>query len=260
MSSSVQNQLARRLRELHVPGNPIVFGNVYDAATASLVAAHPAAKAIATASYAIAATHGAADNDLTLEDNLASIAKIALVAQKANLPLTVDIQDGYADLAHTIREIVRLGAVGCNLEDVDNATNTLRPVDDAVARIKLTLATARDAGVPDFALNARTDVLGFDGTIEDAIARGKAYLAAGATTAFVWGGPKGRGVRTEEVRQLVAGLDGRVNVLRSSKTDALTISELKDIGVARVSVGPALYRAAMDGYKQALDNLLGTSA
>lgn len=60
--------------------------------------------------------------------------------------------------------------------------------------------------MPDFCVNARTDALGHGGSIEESIDREKAYLAAGATTVFVWGGGDRRGVSAEEVKQLVEAL------------------------------------------------------
>ena len=186
-SSKNQNELAKQLKALHQPGNPVVFTNIWDAATAAAVVAHPATKAVATASYAIAASSGLSDNDMDFETNLARIKLIAPVVAKAGLPLTVDMQDGYDDVAATIRQIIAVGAVGCNVEDVDNRAGKLRSVEDAVQRIKIAREATQAAGVLDFCINARVDVLGLDpnSTIEDAIARGKAYLAAGATTVFV---------------------------------------------------------------------------
>jgi 2-methylisocitrate lyase-like PEP mutase family enzyme len=252
-----QNELARRLRALHVPGNPVVFANVYDGATAQIVASLPHAKAIATASYAIAGTYGLEDNDMTLEQNLAGIEKVAAVTQKAQLPLTADLQDGYKDVAITIQRVIKLGVVGCNLEDVDKTAGNLRSLDEAVERIKTALRAATDAGVPDFVVNARTDVLGFGGSVQDAVTRAQAYLDAGAANAFVWGGPKGRGLSADEVRTLVKELKGRVNVLMRPQAGYLNVQDLKEIGVARISVGPAAYRAAMAGFKETAEKILG---
>ncbi|KAF7174509.1 hypothetical protein CNMCM5623_007597 [Aspergillus felis] len=132
-TKSMQNDLAVKFRKLHVPGEPLVLTNVYDAATASIIAEHPSTKAIATASYAVAASQGIADEKLTLSQNLATVRSIAAVLKAdgdglPRIPLTVDIQDGYEDVAATIRELIALGAVGCNLEDFDNANNRLRPM------------------------------------------------------------------------------------------------------------------------------------
>ncbi|KAL2820521.1 phosphoenolpyruvate phosphomutase-domain-containing protein [Aspergillus cavernicola] len=250
--NTFQNELAIRFRSLHIPGQPLVLTNVYDAATASLIAKHPGTKAIATASFAIAASQGIADNELTLSQNLASLRPIAgaiSVNSHPKLPLTVDVQDGY-DIAETIKEIIELGAVGCNIEDVDNSTDQMRPLAEAVSRIELALQIAGDYGVPDFAINARTDILGSGGSIEDAIERGTAFLNAGACTVFVWGGPGGRGISREEIEKLVAAFDGRLNVKLVLKDGFLTIPELKQIGVARISMGPELFRAAMRAFEE----------
>src|SRR5207302_1691739 len=110
--------------------------------------------------------------------------------------------------------------------------------------------SAKEAGVPNFVINARTDVLGFGGSIEEALERGKAYLAAGATTAFVWGGNGGRGVSKAEVVKLCDAFEGRLNVKLCLGEGFLTVKELREIGVARISVGPELYKVAMKAYKE----------
>jgi 2-methylisocitrate lyase-like PEP mutase family enzyme len=167
----------------------------------------------------------------------------------------VDVQDGY-DVAETIKEVIKLGAVGCNIEDFNNSTDQIRPLPEAVNRIELALRTARDLGVPEFVINARTDILASGGSIEDAIQRGKAFLEAGACTVFVWGGPGGRGVSREEIEKLVSAFDGRLNVKLVLKDGFLTIPELKQLGVARVSMGPELYKAAMRAFEQTANELL----
>jgi 2-methylisocitrate lyase-like PEP mutase family enzyme len=256
MDPSAQNALAQHFRALHIPGKPVILANVYDAATANVILSNPHAKAVATASYAIAATYGVNDDDMTLEQNLAGISKVAAVVVPSGLPLTVDLQDGYDDVARTVREAIRLGAVGCNLEDVHGKAAQLRSVDEAVSRIRLALQAAAGAGVPQFAVNARTDVLGYGGQVEDAIERGTAYLAAGATTVFVWGGPKGRGVSSEEVKALAEALGGKVNVKLNIRPGFATVKELRSLGVARISVGPELFHTAMTAYKDEASKLL----
>lgn len=191
---------------------------------------------------------------MDLETNLAAVRRIGPVAIKHDKPLTVDLQDGYGDrLEEAIEGIIDAGASGCNLEDRDNVTGKLYSLDEAVQRVKRVLETAKKAGVPDFVLNARTDAVFLNGDVDDAIVRGRAYLEAGATTAFIWGGPK-RGLRTEEVKRLVAELGGRINV--SAKPDGLSIRELAEIGVARVSVGPRLWRAANAAFEKEAAKLL----
>ena len=256
MDVTSQNKLAIQLGKLHIPGKPLIMANAYDAATAAIVIANPAAKAVATASYAIAAVDGVQDDDLTWEQNLTAIRKISSVVSRSPLPLSVDIQDAYEDVRQTIQTVIREGAVGCNLEDTDSKTGHLRTCEDAVKRIKQALTAAKDVGVPDFVVNARSDVLGFEGTIEDAIARGKCFLAAGATTVFIWGGAKGRGLTAEEVKRLTSALGGRLNVMMRIGPDFLTVPELRAIGVARISVGPGVYFAAMKAFADTVSMLV----
>jgi 2-methylisocitrate lyase-like PEP mutase family enzyme len=257
MATPSPNSLALQLRSLHVPGRPLLLTNVYDGATARVALSNPSTTALATASFAIAETQGTTDAALTFPENLAGIRAVARVLrhERPDIPLSADLQDGYEDIAATVRAAVAEGVVGANIEDADMSTGKLRTVEDAVARIRAVLAAAKMCGVDGFCINARTDVLVSGGSVEDAITRGKAYLNAGAVTVFVWGGRE-RGVSRAEVKRLVEGLDGRVAVKMNLKPGALTVRELAEIGVARVSVGPELYRRAMAGFRDAVDKVI----
>ncbi|RMD39922.1 hypothetical protein DV735_g5204, partial [Chaetothyriales sp. CBS 134920] len=249
------NVLAQTLAKLHQPGNPLILANVYDGASARVVASHHPwpTQAIATASYAIAASQGVEDDDLTWEQNRVGIANVVAGMRQAGkwgvVPLSADLQDGYggegADGADgvgaTIREAIeQLGVVGANLEDYDAKKQVLRTKDEAVARIRAAVAAARAVGVPDFVVNARTDLLGFGGSLADVVDRGRAFLDAGATTVFVWG--VGKYTLTQaDVTSLVDAFAGRLAV----QPGALGIPLLKQLGVARISVGPAVWRKAL---------------
>jgi 2-methylisocitrate lyase-like PEP mutase family enzyme len=254
-----QNTVAAAFKKLHKPGDPIVVVNVWDASSAEAAASVPSVKALATASYAIAATYGVKDNDMTLEQNLAAVARIAPVAQRHSLPLTVDFQDGYLDdIAKSVTELIKLGVVGANIEDLNNRTGKLRSKEEAAQRIKAVAAAARDAGVPDFVINARTDAIGEGGSVDEAIERAKAFLDAGAVTAFVWGGS--HGLRDAEVQKITEALGGRLSVVlpASAAQGYLTVSEVKKIGVARVSIGPRLQFVAAKAIQKGIEELLST--
>lgn len=165
-----QNKLAHHLRSLHKPGNPLILTNAYDAATATIIASLPSAYAVATASFAIASSLGVHDTALTKSQNLSALNSITSAVHAVNRtkPITVDLQDGYgsvADLAAAIKEVIELGAVGCNIEDLDNGSGELRVLDDAVERVRTVVRAATEAGVSDFVINARTDVLYQDGMV-----------------------------------------------------------------------------------------------
>jgi len=263
-----QNERAARFRALHKPGDPLVLCNVYDGATAGVIAKHGTAKAVATTSYAVAVVRGKKDEELTFEMNLAAAREIAsaIVAAEADVgkgsgvasadtrPLTVDAQDGYGErLEEFIKGIIEAGAMGCNLEDI-TAAGVMMSLDMAASRVKRAMRVAAECGVPNFALNARTDILTVGGTLDEAIQRGKAYLAAGATTVLVWG--KTRQVTRQEIKKLVEGLGGYVNVIMGLAPGFLTVPELRELGVARISVGPGLFSAAMKAYTDVVDKVL----
>jgi 2-methylisocitrate lyase-like PEP mutase family enzyme len=257
MSSLPTKDLASSFKALHKPGDPVVFANVYDIVSARAVAELPSSKALATASYAVARANGVEDDDLTLEVNLNSVRGIAAVAAEFKKPLTVDLQDGYGDrLEEAISGIIKLGVVGINLEDVDKETQKFYPVETAVSRIQRVLKVAKDQGVPDFVVNARCDILVHGGKLEEVIQRGKQYLEAGATTVFVWGGSK-RGVSRQEVEEMVKAFGGRLNVSMRLAPDALNTKQLSEIGVARISIGPALQFKAMETYAKEAEKILG---
>lgn len=234
------NKLAQVLKSLHVPGKPLLLANVWDATSTEVIASHPSTKALATASYAVAAIQGVDDNDMTLEQNLSVLEFIAAGLRRAGkaetLPLSADLQDAYVDPAETIRRATELGVVGANIEDVNNQTHNIRPKDEAASRIRAALDAAKAAGVPDFVVNARTDVLGYGGNIPSAIERGKAYLDAGATTVFVWGARKWD-IKPDEVKEMLAAFDGKLAVQPGS----IGVEKLTELGVSRISIGPTLW-------------------
>ncbi|PTB67746.1 Phosphoenolpyruvate/pyruvate domain-containing protein [Trichoderma citrinoviride] len=228
--AAAQNALAQSFKALHIPGTPLILANVYDAVSARAVASLGNAKAIATASYSIAEAAGLKDATLTRAVNVAAVRNIASAIKEFGKPLS------------GITELLQIGVVGINLEDYDGGAKKLYSTSEAADRIQRTLRTAKAFGVPDFVVNARIDTLVQGGSLDEAIERGHAYLAAGATTVFVWGAS--RGVSRDEVVRLVKEFDGRLNVLLNL-SGGLTTRELGKIGVARISVGPVLQIGAM---------------
>lgn len=239
-----QPTLATHFRTLHCPGNPLILTNVWDAITASAIASLPSTRALATASFAIAAAAGLADDDLNLATNLRAVRPIAAIAAKHDLPLTVDFQDGFGrELEEGVRELIRMGIVGINLEDCGREVEGLYGVEEQCERIGKVMRIAKEEGVPDFVVNARTDALFIGGTLDEAIERGKAYLAAGAFNVFIWGGPSRQGWGRDEVSRAAKALEGRLNViLVHGREGGLNVKQIGELGVARISIGPALMR------------------
>ncbi|KAF2032691.1 PEP phosphonomutase-like protein [Setomelanomma holmii] len=265
---STQNALAQRLLSLQTPGQPLILTNIWDAITASTIASLHGTKALATASFAIAAAAGLADEDLDLDTNLRAVQAIARVTKKHDLPLTVDMQDGFGErLEEEIRRVIELGCVGCNLEDFGREVQGeggqgkggLYGIEEACERIKRVRKIAEELDVPDFVINARTDsyFAGPKAGLDEAITRGKAYLAAGASNIFIWGGPSRNGWGKGEVEKAVKALDGKLNViLVRMKKGGLGVEELREIGVARISVGPQLMIRSMARVKDEAEAIL----
>ncbi|KAJ6593374.1 phosphoenolpyruvate phosphomutase-domain-containing protein [Mycena capillaripes] len=268
---------AKDFKALHQPGHPIVFANIYDlsslTALLSLNTTAPSnyspVRAIATASYPIAETLGIRDEDLTFEQHFAALEPIAahLRTDSPSLPLSIDLQDGYGTLLEEcMRRAVSLGAVGANIEDsipergfAAGVEGSLRGAEEQVGRIKTALRVAAEMGVPDFVINARTDVMRLvprpEGALEEAVRRGRAFLEAGATTVFVWGGSE-QGLSRAEVETFVREFRGNLAVKLSDAEDGLSVKELAAMGVARISVGPSLWIMATKAFKAGAGRIL----
>lgn len=243
-----QADLARKLDALHVPGDPLIVTNVWDAITAKVVASAPGVRAIATASHAVSFAHGVPDGEgLDLETAL-SVAR--LVVNAVDLPVSVDFERGYAeDAAGVERNVGRLietGAVGLNLEDSLDG-HTMRPFEDSVVRVAAARAAGDAAGVP-IVINARVDALARGGSWDDAMERANAYLGAGASVIFVLG------LSTEElVSRAIAEVGGRISVISGPKS--VPLPTLARLGVSRVSFGPYTMGLTLSHLRDAAANL-----
>lgn len=228
---------AAELLRLHRDRELLVLVNVWDVASARTVAAQPGCRAIATASAAIAASFGYPDGEqIPLERMLDMTARIVAAVP---LPVTADLEAGYGDVVTTIRRAVAVGVVGANLED------GLRPLREAATAVTAAVAAADQEGVP-LVLNARTDAFLLGGgrehavVLADAVARGLAFLDAGAACVFVPGA-----VTADDVEALVAALGDR-NVSVLGLPGLPTPAGLEAAGVARLSYGPYPQRLALE--------------
>jgi 2-methylisocitrate lyase-like PEP mutase family enzyme len=193
---------ARALADLHAAPEVLALANVWDVASARVVAGTDGARALATASHSIAATFGYADGEhIPLDLHLDMVERIV---RAVDLPVTMDFEAGYGDAGETARRVIAAGAVGGNLED------RMAPLDEAVAAVTAVLRAGNDAGI-DFVLNARTDAFvraapdaDRAATLQEAIARCRAFLDAGAPVVFVPGV-----VARDEIAALVDALGPR---------------------------------------------------
>jgi 2-methylisocitrate lyase-like PEP mutase family enzyme len=237
---------ARLFHNLHRGGEPVVLANAWDVASARVIE-DAGAPAIATTSAGVAWSLGVADGDRLGRDR--ALAAVARVAAAVRVPVTADIENGFADdaagVAETVRGVLAAGAVGVNLEDAVYGDDgvTLRDPAEQAERIAAARQAADAEGVPLY-INARIDM--FLRAVGDPAARlhatlgrAAAYLAAGASGVFVPGV-----VDPETISALVAGLGAPLNILAGP--GAPSIPQLAALGVARVSLGSSLAQAAYD--------------
>ncbi|MBI3716638.1 MAG: isocitrate lyase/phosphoenolpyruvate mutase family protein [Betaproteobacteria bacterium] len=243
--------LAAEFRRLHVRGDPLVLFNVWDAGTARTVAA-AGAKAIATSSWSVAAAHGYDDGQaVTRAEALANLARI--VAGVA-LPVTVDLEAGYGDaptaVADTVTAAIAAGAVGFNLEDQIVGGEGLYSIEEQTKRIRAAREACEHAKVPAF-LNARTDLFlkaapeqQDEALLQKAIERAKVYADAGADGIFVPGL-----VNENWIGELCEASPLPVNIMVLAAEP--TAQRLAELGVARISHGPAPYWLVMKFLEEA---------
>ena len=227
---------ADALLALHRAPEILTLVNVWDVASATVIADLPETKALATASHGIAASFGYEDGErIPLDLMLETVGRIAL---STSLPVTADLEGGYGNPGETVRRAIGVGVVGANLED------QLRPLDEAVKNVEAALAAGTAEGI-DFVLNARTDAFTVGGKrdhdtkLADAVERGSAFLAAGAPVVFV-PGP----LTEDDIRTLVDAF-GPQKLTVIGIPGSPSLGRLEELGVARVSYGPLSQRIAL---------------
>ena len=241
---------ARTFLELHTAPEILVLANVWDVASARVVASTDGVRALATASHSIAATFGYEDGEnIPLDLHLDMVGRIV---DAVDVPVTMDFEAGYGDPGETTRRAIGKGVVGGNLED------QMKPLDEAVAAVEAVLAARRDAGI-DFVLNARTDAFvraprdaDRGALVQEAIRRGRAFLEAGAPVVFVPGA-----VLREEISALVDALGPQRLSVIGVPRHSLSVRELQELGVARVSTGPFTQRVALTALQDAVAAVVG---
>ncbi|MEH1125994.1 isocitrate lyase/PEP mutase family protein [Micromonospora sp. CPCC 206061] len=225
---------AAALRVLHRPGDPLILANAWDAASARATQAAGFA-AVATSSAAVAEVLGYADGETTPAGEM--LDAVARMVRAVEVPVTADLERGYRMRpAELVERLAATGAVGCNLEDSDPRTGELVDAGEQADLLAAVRAAAVEAGV-DLVVNARVDayIAGVAGPLDEAVARSRRYLAAGADCVYPIA------ARDADVPALVEATAGRVNVL--ARLGGPAVADLAALGVARISHGAGLYRA-----------------
>lgn len=239
-----QAEKAEQLRKLHQGPRILLLPNAWDVVSARLIeeCGYPA---IATSSAAVAFSLGYPDGQRISRDEMLEVA--GRIARDVEIPVTADLEAGYGtsvkDVVETVKAAIAAGVVGMNLEDVtgdDESSFVDLPLQ--VEKIHAICDTAKSLGVP-FVLNARTDIyllpIGPESTrFERTVERLRAYRDAGASCLFA-----PCLYDRETIAKLVKAVEAPVNILANPACPP--IAELEKVGVARLSAGSGVMRAAM---------------
>ena len=217
-------------RELHHAETPFLLPNAWDAASA-MAFVDAGFPAVGTTSFGVASSLGLPDGDRTTRDANLALARALSVLP---VPVSLDIEDGYDDDPQAVADYVsELDVAGINLED--STAESLVSPDLHAAKV-----AAIKSRSPRLFVNARVDTywLGQDAEPEPTLARARAYVDAGADGVFVPGATD-----PEVIRELAARIDVPLNTLL---VPGMSLTDLGELGVRRVSTGSAPYRAAVD--------------
>jgi 2-methylisocitrate lyase-like PEP mutase family enzyme len=218
-------------RALHRPGDPLLLPNAWDVASA-LALAGAGFAAIGTTSLGVAAAHGLPDGQA--KGRTQTLDLVRALHGRLEIPLTVDVEGGFGgtpdEVATLAADLVEAGAAGLNLEDGRPGGGRADPADQAA------LIAAVKGRAPDLFVNARIDThWSGNNDLAETKRRAEIYRNAGADGIFVPGIEK-----DDEIRAL-AGI-APLNVLL---LPGMTVPHLAGIGVARISTGSLLFRAAL---------------
>ncbi|MGW2689892.1 isocitrate lyase/PEP mutase family protein [Streptomyces sp. NPDC001414] len=246
------SELYEKFMALHTRDGGLVMPNAWDGLSA-LMLADAGFEAIATSSAAIAATLGRLDgrHEVTRDEHLEHA---RLLGSLTGLPVNGDFEDGYGDtpedVAVTVEAAVESGLAGIGVEDTSgDPAMPIRDFDEAVRRVRSAVAASKGrlvvTGRTDNFIQGRPD-------LDDTIRRLTAFAEVGADVVYAPFPP--------DLDALVAIVSAvaptPVNVLVSPSDKVLTVAELQQAGVKRISLGPLLYTHAMGAVEEAAKALL----
>jgi len=258
MVAITQKEKAEQFLQFHHDQEILVLLNSWDVGSSKLIEAC-GYKAIATTSMGIAASLGYPDNQVIQLSEM--IEKITGIVNGVQAPVTVDIEAGYGndlnEIIDSVKKIISTGIVGINIEDSIDLNPTLIDEMEFCERISA-IRTLSDSLGFHLVINARTDSFYVSSgsprdKLHESIKRGNKYREAGADCIFVQ--PVGE---KEMISTLVREIKAPINILSNPTMGAglsLSVSELQDLGVARISLGSSLMKATLALIKKVADEL-----
>jgi 2-methylisocitrate lyase-like PEP mutase family enzyme len=244
------NEKSRRLRELVRAREILVMPGAYDVLSA-LLFEQLGFKAIQCTSGGIAASLGYPDGEVM--DREMFLKTTGSFAAAVSLPVNADGERGYGDeqgVAETVRRLIALGVAGMNLEDGEGGkplgARGLVDLPQQLKKIAAVIRTKRELG-SEFFLNARVDAFHVMNdpkkALDEAIRRGNAYAEAGGDCIFYLFLHS-----AEIIGKLAKEVKAPISILAGPQSPS--VSQLQDLGVARVSYGSGFTKAAITGAKR----------
>jgi len=251
---SSQQAKAERFRRLHEQPGAFIVPNPWDAGTA-IILASLGFEALATTSAGLAFALGLRDGGGLTRD--AALANVKAIADATPLPVSADLENGYADdpaeAAQTLLLAAEAGAVGGSIEDASG--DPAKPIYDftlAVERVAAAAEAVRKLPFP-FTLTARAEnFLHGRRDLDDTIRRLQAFERAGADVLYAPAVPT-----LDAIRTMCQAVSKPVNVLATAG-HSYSVAELAEAGAKRISLGSALHRAALGGFLRAARELKET--
>ncbi len=258
MVSSIQKEKAELFLRYHHDKEILVLLNSWDAGSSKLIEGC-GYKAIATTSMGIAASLGYPDCEVIQLSEMIKV--ITQIVNAVKVPVSVDIEAGYGnnlnEIMDSVKKIIATGIVGINIEDSIELNPILIDEMEFCERISAIRNLSDSLGF-HLVINARTDSFYVSSSstqekLTESIRRGNKYREAGADCIFVqpvW--------EKEMISTLVKEINAPINILVNPTIGAgqpLSISELHDLGVARVSLGSSLMKATLALIKKVADEL-----
>ncbi len=254
MKKHSQEEKAQHLLSLHSNGELLVLPNIWNPIGARILEAK-GFSAVATASAAVAAAFGYQDGEKIKWSTLIDI--ITRIANSVDIPVTADIEAGFADsksmLKEAIHQVIDSSVVGINIEDSLKEEGNLRAIDEQCERIAAVREVSSNQGLHLF-INARVDCFLSDTLqtkeekIKESVIRAKAYSEAGADCVYPIG-PNDR----ETLTTLRNKITSPINSLVTPNAEPLTT--LQEIGINRVSFGPFIFRSCWKKFVDIADEI-----
>ncbi len=246
---------ARRFQQLHEADETFIMANAWNAGSAAILEEAGIA-AIGTTSAGVAYARAVPDYEGCVDLGTA-LAATRCIAHAVQLPVSMDAENGYGHSPEVVfsnmQRIAATGVVGASIEDYcGDPDNPLYDIEQAVERIKSAKQATADLDYP-FMLTARAEcyLTGHEKPFAEAVERVNRYREAGAGCLFV---PGISDLAT--IAELVKEVDGPVSVVMGLVGTPISLAELQDVGVSRISIGGSLARATLGLVRNAAQEML----